>query len=129
MNRAKFSFLPFFFLILLPKANAITFWIAPLNSDPPICQLPLCMGLSPLGPFDNLQYALDAYLLADQLIDYLRRNFEAEGSKLNFAQYAAKVYAQALNTTIALHQRQHPTALDSAFMFSEKAKLWFYRKK
>jgi CHAT domain-containing protein/tetratricopeptide (TPR) repeat protein len=76
----------------------------------------------PQNSFDNLQYALDAYLLADQLIDYLRRNFEAEGSKLNFAQYAAKVYAQALNTTIALHQRQHPTALDSAFMFSEKAK-------
>jgi CHAT domain-containing protein/tetratricopeptide (TPR) repeat protein len=72
--------------------------------------------------FDNLQYALDAYLLADQLIDYLRRNFEAEGSKLNFAQYAAKVYAQALTTAIALHQYQHPTALDSAFMFSEKAK-------
>ena len=57
----------------------------------------------PQNSFDNLQYALDAYLLADQLIDYLRRNFEAEGSKLNFAQYAAKVYAQALNTTIALH--------------------------
>lgn len=71
---------------------------------------------------DNLQYALDAWLLADQLIDYLRRNFEAEASKLNFAQFAAKVYAQALNTAMALHKKQHKTALLYAFMFSEKTK-------
>lgn len=69
-----------------------------------------------------LQYALNAYLLANELIDHLRHNFKAEGSKLNFAEYSAKIYGQALNVAFKLHHCQLPKALDHAFMFSEKAK-------
>ena len=47
-----------FLVCIIQRGASLTFWVAPLNTFPPvICQSPLCLGLTPLTPFDNLQYA------------------------------------------------------------------------
>lgn len=50
-------FFAWLFLLMIQRGSSITFWVAPVNVNPPICVSPICFGLSPLNPFDNIQYA------------------------------------------------------------------------
>ena len=53
----SFLFICEFLLCMIQRGASLTFWVSPLNTNPPLCQYPLCLGLSPLAAFDNIQYA------------------------------------------------------------------------
>lgn len=69
------------------------------------------------------QYALETYICADQLIDLMRKEHTAKGSKLFWTATTLPIYEQAIETALQLYdQTKEPKYLDQAFTFSEKSK-------
>ena len=71
----------------------------------------------------DLKMALDTYELAADLVDKMRDDYSAEGSKLTLGENVTGLFEQAIETALTLHkttqQREH---LERAFMFTERAK-------
>ncbi len=76
-----------------------------------------------LSQTSQQEKALQTYQQAAQLIDYLRLEHTAEGSKLHLAKLAVPVYEGAIETAYALYQQTHQESyLEAIFIYSEKNK-------
>lgn len=71
----------------------------------------------------SLENAFKYYRLLDQLMDYLRISYQAEGSKLSLMETAHEIYDAGIELALALYQLSDSEKyLHEAFQFSEKSK-------
>jgi len=79
--------------------------------------------ISTLNNIEDLQVSFETYNLAVELIDKIRKSYKAEGSKLFLGEQAAKIYEQAIQTALKLHElSQQEEFKEGAFLYAEKSK-------
>lgn len=72
----------------------------------------------------DLQMSLATSKLASDLIDKLRGEYEAEGSKLMLGATAHQLYDNSIRTALKIHNiTSDPEIMKLAFLFSEKSKI------
>ncbi len=72
---------------------------------------------------NDLVAAMEHYQLASQIINSLRQSFSEEGSKSLLAKKSVKLYENAIETALALHQNtEEEQYLQQAFLFAESNK-------
>jgi len=78
---------------------------------------------APSGKRRDLEAAVSTYQLASQLIDQMRRGYNAEGSKLVLAKESSDLYDQAIQAALRLAEATNAAEYkQTAFLFAEKSK-------